>query len=198
MRRSVSLLILMAIFTSCSSSVPVQPTPWPTLIQFEAVKVFPENQFLFVVVSNEASCGADCNCPAVEGIMDPFRFKDGTLYLLQVNFDTQETWSETRADQKAIGFYIYQSVSRAQYSFMASFPFESPLSGFVIEGVDKEGAILVRASEQDTILQPGQNLKTEHVQRSGACEMTYSNSLKNFGFIEDSQVVIMPRGEYYP
>lgn len=203
MKRYVVLLLIGLNIMACSSNVPTgttdkSVTPSPAPAAFETTHNLPENKFLFIVVSEATSCGIGCNCPSVEGIMDPFRYKDGTLYLLRINFGSQEPWAEVRASKNAVGSYIYRSISRAQHSFIALFPYEAPNSKFVVNGVNKDGAISVRADNHDTILQPGQNFKTEDVQLSGLCSMKYTSTIKNHGLLDDSQVVIIPEGEYYP
>lgn len=203
MKQYAVLLLIGLTLMACSSNVPTGVidkiiTPSPAPAAFETTDTLPENKFLFIVVSEGTSCGIGCNCPAVEGIMDSFRYKDGTLYLLRDDLGSQESWSEILASKNAMGFYVYHSVSAAKHSFIASFPYETQNAGFAINGVDKDGAISVQAGRRETILQPGQNLKTENVRLSGLCSMTYTNSIKNHGLLDNSQVVIIPEGEYYP
>lgn len=203
MKRCAVLLLIGMILMACTPNVPAgttdkSVTPSPTPAAFETTENLPENKFLFIVVSEDTSCGIECNCPAVEGIMDPFRYKDGTLYLLRINFGSQEPWAETRASKNAVGFYVYRSISMAQDFFIASFPYKAPNSEFMVNGANKDGAISVRTDNHDTILQPGQNFKTENVKLSGLCSMKYTSTIKNHGLLDDSQVEIIPEGEYYP
>ena len=202
-KRFTALLMVVFIIAACSQNISTSTAdgsgvPSQTSVDFEALDTMPSGKFLFVVASENVSCGVGCNCPAVEGIMDSFRYKDGTLYLLRVNLGSQKSWSEILASKNAIGFYVYHSVSAAKRSFIISFPYETQHADFTVNGVDKNGAISVRAGRGDTILQPGQNLKTENVRLSGLCSMTYTNSIKNHGLLDNSQVAIIPEGEYYP
>lgn len=207
MKRTSVLMVMSFLLMACSSETQLPDpalqfqtaTPIPAATSFNAIVDFPNDKFLFVVVDGGVVCSEECNCPVIEPIMDPFRFEDGTLYLLAINLDFQEAWAKTRMNNYAVGFYVYRSAIRADYAFIASFPYKTPDSNFVINAVSEQGYISVKTASGNITLQPGQHLNSNTVEkRSDSCEMTYSTRITNHGFVEDKRVSIIPEGQSYP
>ena len=178
------------------------PTPFPPITSFESLKIFPAVKFLVVEVGSGEMCSEECNCPVSEPIAPPYRFIDGKLYIWDVFLDFKEGWVEARLANKAIGFYIYQTMHEAHYAFFSSLPYRSPDSDFVVNGVDNLGNISVKTSYGNVFLKPGEFVQIEWIETTEipSCEISHLVEIQNYGFIEDDQVVILrfDEGDDYP
>jgi hypothetical protein len=174
-------------------------TPFPTVASFDAITQYPEGRFLFVDAYSGEECTEGC-CAEYETLPDQFLSKDGKLYIVGPFFEPPiENWKEARKTNNAIGLYYFGTVIDAHFAFIDSFPYESKYSEFVINGMDQLGNISVKTKDGIVSLPPGANLMSDWVeQESESCLVRHFAGIMNYGFINDSQVVIVSHGDDLP
>lgn len=209
MKRFFLIALLGIVLSACSTTFqhptatpsPIYPTvtPFPTSPSFNAITQYPEDRFLFVDAYSGEECTEGC-CIQYEALPAQFLFKDGKLYIVGQFFEPPiENWEETRNANDAIGLYYFSTVIDADFAFIDSFPYESKYSEFIINGVDQQGNIFVKTKNGNVSLPPGANVARDWVEQgSESCQIHHFVGIMNYGFINDSQIVIVSHSDYFP
>jgi hypothetical protein len=82
---------------------------------------------------------------------------------------------------------------------LAKVLYESKYSEFIINGIDQQGNISVKTKDGNVSLPPGANVMSDWVEQgSESCQIHHFVGITNYGFINDSQVVIVSYGDDFP
>lgn len=195
------LFFLIASCTTTPSSLTPIPTdsslslsPFP----FEYIATPPENQFVLIGLGDDDWTCLDglCECPTVEAAAPPFGFSNGMLqidpyYLGNDSLLGTDRWSSVRKTKQSIGLFGFYGANTDIYlTFILSFPFRIDRFSFEILGFDAQGSIQIKTKGRYVILLPNEKYESEQPeQRSEECKVLNILTLKNYGFIDDRNVV---------
>ena len=204
------LLVAIFLVTSCNSTASTS-TPVPTdfslsssPLPFEFVAAPPEGKFILIALGDDDYTCLDglCDCPVVEAAAPPFGFS-GEIFQLGPSYLFDDytyadsligtnKWSALRKSSSAIGLfgvYSYSSTGDVYLAFITSFPYDRNQYGFVFLGVNSQGAIQLKTKDGYFIVFANQEFHTEMPElRSEGCKVLNKFTLKNYGFIDDSNV----------
>lgn len=201
------LLVVVLLLAACQPAPsPLTPTPTESELSssplpFEYIATPPDGQFILIALGDGDWTCVDgfCECVTVEAAAPPFDFTAGILqidpyYLGDESRDTllgTDLWPSMRKTNKSIGLFGFYGANTAIYlTFISSFPFREDRFGFEILGFDSDGSIQIKAKEGYAILPPNETYESEQPeQRSEECKVLNQLMLKNYGFIDDNNVV---------
>lgn len=196
----------MMCLTSCGQSTPETTftplaTP-PSPLPFAYVATPPVNQFILMGIGDDDWTCIDglCDCTMVEAAAPPFGYSDGILridpYYLDGDLDRPlvgtNQWPSIKKTKLSIGLFGFYGANTDIYlTLISSFPFT--LDGFDLEilGFDSQGSIQIKTRDDGfLILLPNQEYNTEKPElRYEGCKILNKLTLKNYGFLDDSNVI---------
>jgi hypothetical protein len=197
--------VLMMCLTSCGQSTPeITSTPLATLpspLPFAHISTPPTDKFILIALGDDDYTCLDglCDCPMVEAAAPPFGFSNGILqinsyYLIGkdvMSLNETDQWLAIKKAKQAIGLFGFYGQVEEYLTFILSFPFTLDRFGLEILGFDLQGSIQIKTKDDGfSILLPNEEYNTEQPElRSQDCKVLNKLTLKNYGFMDDSNVV---------
>ena len=202
MKKIYITLLLVIVLSACSTIVsnptvmptPTAifrtPTPMPTISSPIYTYQLAADEFLFIELQGGIACSEKCECES-EPAMPSYQFKDGKLTFFGWYFENQFDWRTTR--NGAIGFYGYYSFwVESNYTFFSGFPFKTPDSNFIVNGIVSNNGISVKTSYGNVIVKVGGRIEEGWVEPTvnPECQFLHYSELVNHGVIKDDDVII--------
>lgn len=207
-RSKLAWFLVIIFFVASCNSVASSSTPIPTESElssfpmpFEYIAIPPDDQFILIAIGDGDWTCVDgfCKCVTVDAAAPPFDLADGILQIdpYYLGDESRESllgtdlWPSMRKANQSIGLFGFYGANTAIYlSFVSSFPFREDRFGFEILGFDSDGSIQIKTKEGYVILQPNETYESEQPEkRSEECKVLNQLTFKNFGFIDDGDVV---------
>lgn len=183
------------ILAACSSTPSLEiESSTSTLDEFAPIDNHPSNSFLFLAADYRETCTKTCNCIQLEEIRPSYRFDGHTLFLVKWFLDDlteNENWEEYKSKNQAIGLYSYWQPDDAILTTIKFLPYQLENTDFSIEAIDSKGNVSTKINFSRFVLETKKMAMYEWTEsKSRNCQITYTYNVANFGFINDTQVVI--------
>lgn len=188
--------------TSSLTSIPVDSSLSLSPLPFEYITTPPENQFLLIGLGDDDWTCLDelCDCSTVEAAAPPFGISNGIFqidpyYLENNDLDRSllgtDLWPSIRKSKQSIGLLGFYGANTDIYlAYILSFPYRISRFSFEILGFDSQGSIQINTRDGYVILLPNESYKFEQSElRYENCKVQNILELKNYGFIDDNNVI---------